>query len=308
MAEHHLDASLTQPFWDNSVTPRLTIEPGDVVTFECLEATGQLTPESTVDDYANLDRTRVHALTGSVDVQGARPGDALEVEILDMRHKGWGWTGHRPGFGLLAEDFDAVYLHHWRLDGADCHFGAAGIVVPFAPMPGCVGVAPKAPGRLDTKPPRQNGGNVDIRDLTVGTTFWLPVLVEGALFATGDCHAAQGQGEVCGTGIEAPMTVTMRFDVRKDLTIDELQYRRPGPARPAETLGCFATSAHGPDLYENSRNAIRYLIAWLVAERDLTPSQAYVLCSAAADLVISEVVDAPNWLVSAQLPLGIFRS
>lgn len=308
MATHHLDASTTQPFWDNSVEPRLAIEPGDIVTFECREATGQLSPASTEADYANVDRRLVHALTGSVFVEGARPGDALEVEILDMRHQGWGWTSHRPGFGLLADDFDSIYLHHWRLDGADCHFGSADIVVPFEPMPGCVGVAPREPGRLSTIPPRENGGNVDIRDLTIGTTFWLPVLVEGALFATGDCHAAQGQGEVSGTGIEAPMTVSMRFDVRRDIHLGAIQYRRTRPAPAATTGGIHATTAHGPDLHENAREALRRLIAWLVHAHKLGPSEAYVLCSAAADLVISEVVDAPNWLVSAQLPLGIFRS
>ena len=308
MTTHYLDDTVTQPFWDNSAEPRLTIEPGDTVVFECLEATGQLTPDSTVEDYATTDRSLVHALNGAVYVDGAAPGDALQVEIIDMQHKGWGWTGHKPGFGLLDGDFDGHYLHHWRLEGDQCHFGIADIVVPFEPMPGCVGVAPLEPGRLDTIPPRMNGGNVDIRDLTTGTTFWLPVFVPGALFSTGDCHANQGQGEVCGTGIECPMTVTMKFDVRKDLNIRELQYSRNTPTPKLSPTGFHGTTAHGPDLFENAKNAIRYMIDWLVDHRGLTREQAYALCSAAADLQISEIVDAPNWIVSAQLPLGIFRS
>jgi acetamidase/formamidase len=225
-----------------------------------------------------------------------------------MQHKGWGWTAHRPGFGLLSGDFDEAYFHLWRLEGDMCHFGVADIIVPFEPMPGCVGVAPKEAGRLDTIPPRANGGNVDIRDLTTGTTFWLPVLVPGALFSTGDCHASQGQGEVCGTGIECPMTVTMTFNLRRDLRIKELQYSRKSPISKADIAGYHGTSAHGPDLFENAQNAIRYMIEWLVDTHGLTADQAYALCSVAANLHISEIVDVPNWVVSAQMPLGIFKA
>ncbi len=306
MAEHYLDDSVTQPFWDNSVEPRLVIQPGDTVVIECAEPVGQMTPASTADDLANLDFSLVHALTGSIYVEGAAVGDALEVEILDMRHKGWGWTGHIPGFGLLQEDFDYAYIHHWELAGEDCRFGARGITLPFEPFPGCVGVAPAEPGRLDTIPPRVNGGNVDARDLVVGSTFWLPVLAEGALFSTGDCHSAQGQGEVSGTGIESPMTVTMRFDVRKDMTVPELQIQRPSPMTKTDSAGYHITTAHGPDLMEDAKKAVRYMIEWLVRNHDLSESQAYCLCSVAGDLKISEIVDAPNWVVSFHMPLSVF--
>ena len=131
MAEHYLDDSITQPFWDNSVTPRLSIEPGDTVVIECAEPVGQMTPDSSADDLANLDFSKVHALTGSIHINGAAAGDTLEVEILDMRHKGWGWTGHIPGFGLLQEDFDFAYIHHWELDGDICNFGLHGITLAF---------------------------------------------------------------------------------------------------------------------------------------------------------------------------------
>lgn len=307
MTTHYLDDTETQPFWDHSVQPRLSIEPGDTVVFECLEASGQYTRNSTVQDYLNADRSKVHALNGSVHVNGAEPGDALEIEILDMQHKGWGWTAFRQGFGLLADDFKEPCFHIWELDGDQCHFGVADIVLPFEPMPGCVGVAPREPGRLNTIPPRENGGNVDVRDLTTGTVFWLPVLFPGALFSTGDCHANQGQGEICGTGIECPMTVTMKFNLNKNSPVTELQYLRKSPTTKTDTAGHFGTTAHGPDLYVNAQNAVRQMIDWLGREHGLTREQAYLLCGAIVNLQISEIVDAPNWIVSAQIPLQIFE-
>ena len=306
MTEHYLDDSVTQPFWDNSVTPRLSIEPGDSVVIECAEPVGQMAPDSSSEDLANLDFGKVHALTGSIYIHGAAVGDTLEVEILDMQHKNWGWTGHIPGFGLLQEDFDYAYIHHWDLDGDECRFGNNDITLPFEPFPGCVGVAPAEPGRLTTIPPRINGGNVDIRDLVVGCTFWLPVLAEGALFSTGDCHSAQGQGEVSGTAIESPMTITMRFNVRKDLALKELQLQRPSPMTKTDSAGYHITTAHGPDLMVNAKNAVRYMIEWLVTNYGLSESQAYCLCSTAGDLKISEIVDVPNWVVSFHMPLSIF--
>ncbi len=307
MAEHYLDSSVTQPFWDNSVNPRLEIDPGDVVVFDCPEPTGQITPDWIADDLlTRYDHTLAHALIGSVYVKGAEPGDTLEAEVLDFQHKGWGWSGHLPGFGLLADDFDFPYLHHWRIEGEACHFGVKDIVVPFQPFCGVMGVAPAEPGRLDTIPPRVNGGNVDIRHLGRGARVWLPVLVDGALFACGDCHSAQGDGEVCGTGIESPMTVTLRFQVHKGRTIPELQFQTTRPLDKLTDQTYFVTTAHGPDLMENAQNAVRYMIDWLVDTKGLTRSQAYVLCSAAADLKISEIVDLPNFIVSAYMPLQMF--
>jgi acetamidase/formamidase len=308
MREHFLDGSVTQPFWDNSVPPRLEIDSGDTVVFDCPEPCGQVTPEWTDEMLANIAFEPIHALVGSVYVKGATPGDALQVEILDLKHKGWGWSGHLEHFGLLADDFDFAYIHHWKLEGDQCHFGVQDITVPFQPFCGCMGVAPQEPGRITTIAPGKFGGNIDIRDLRMGTTLWLPVFVDGALFACGDCHSAQGDGELGGTGIESPMTVTLRFNVRKDVSVKELQFETNGPPARADHAGYHVTTANGPDLMENAKNAARYMIDWLVDTYDITRSQAYVLCSIAADLKISEIVDAPNFIVSAYMPLSIFKN
>jgi acetamidase/formamidase len=161
-----------------------------------------------------------------------------------------------------------------------------------------------------TIPPRENGGNIDIRHLTPGARALFPVLVPGALFSCADCHSAQGDGEVNGTGIETPMSVTLRFDLRKGANIPELRFWTPPGAQLTVTdrAGYYVTTAHGPDLYRDAQQAIRYMIEHLASEYHMTPEQAYCLCGAAVDLKISEIVDAPNWIVSAYLPLSIFRS
>jgi acetamidase/formamidase len=306
MAEHFLDGSITQPFWDRTVEPRLEIQSGDTVIIDCPEPCGQVTPDWTDADLDNINFEPIHALVGSVYIEDALPGDTLQIEILEMKHHGWGWSGHLKGFGLLAEDFDFAYIHHWKLENEICEFGLKGIEIPFKPMIGTMGVGPQELERLDTIPPRFNGGNVDIRDLGIGTKVWLPIFVEGALFACGDCHSAQGDGEVCGTGIESPMEVTLKFNVRKDLSVDELHFETPSPISKTDTRGYHVITSHGPDLMVNSKNAVRGMINWVIKNHGLTSSQAYVLCSVACDLKISQVVDAPNWIVSAYMPLSIF--
>lgn len=308
MAEHYLDASVTQPYWDNSIDPRLEINPGDTVVFDCPEPCGQVTPEWGNEEIEKLDSSLIHAIIGSVYIKGALPGDTLEIEVLELKHRGWGWSAHLKDFGLLADDFNSFYIHHWKLEGDNCYFGSNDIVLPYRPFCGVMGVAPAEPGRIDTHPPRQNGGNVDIKDLGPGTKLWLPVFVDGALFACGDCHSAQGDGELCGTGIESPMEVKLRFNIRKDLNITELQFETMPPAFPRDEKGSFVTTAHGPDLMENSKNAARYMIDWLVENHALSRSEAYILCSQAVDLKISEIVDEPNFIVSAYIPLNIFKA
>jgi acetamidase/formamidase len=308
MATHHLDDSQPHAFWDNSYPPRLRIQPGDTVVFETLEASAnQVRPQSSHDAVAHLDFGVIHPLTGPVYVEGAEPGDGLSVEITSLKHKGWGWNAVIPGFGLLGDDFPNAYLHHYKLTGGRCIF-RDDIVIPYEPFCGVMGVGPKEPGRVNTIPPRQNAGNVDIRHLTPGTKVTFPVLVPGALFSCGDCHSAQGDGEVNGTGIETPMTVTLRFRLLKGANTPELRFITP-PGKKltvADEGGYFVTTAHGPDLFKDAQQAVRYMIDYLASEYTMTREQAYCLCGAAVDLKISEIVDAPNWIVSAYLPLSLF--
>jgi len=296
--------------WDNSLDPVVTVDPGSVVQFECLDVhSGRLGPESTASDLAALDTDSVHPLTGPVAVEGARPGDALVVELLDLEHHGWGFTGVLPGevgLGLLADEFPDPAYHYWELDGDVGRF-VDGIEVPLDPFPGNLGVAPEAPGEHSTIPPRRVGGNLDVKHLTAGAAVHFPVAVDGALFSIGDCHAAQGDGEVCGNGIEAPMTVTCRFDVYEDADLDAPRFSTTGPFSAGDAAGpVVGTMGVEDDLRAAARSAVRSMLDHLVAERGLTRTEAYVLCSAAVDLKINEVVNAPNWVVSAYLPECIF--
>ncbi|MCE9616075.1 MAG: acetamidase/formamidase family protein [Lentisphaerae bacterium] len=307
MTTHHVDDRAPHSQFDRMLPPRLTVRPGDTVVFETLEGGGQVQPGWTAADFARVDQSRVHALTGPVRVEGAEPGDALRVEILDLQHKGWGWTAVWPAFGLLAGEFPELYLHHCRLVGDACEF-SRNIRIPFEPFCGVMGVAP-AEGSLRTLAPGPHGGNLDIRHLTPGTVMWLPVLADGALFSCGDCHAAQGDGEVNGSGIEAPMSVTLRFGVEKGANLTGLRFQTPPGRRLslADEQGYYVVTAHGPDLYANSQQVIRDMIAHLVKTYGLSREAAYCLCGAAVDLKISEIVDRPDWIVSAYLPLAIFR-
>ena len=309
MATHHLDDTQPHAFWDNTLTPRLHIQSGDTVVFETLEASaGQVRPDSPSEVLNSLDFAYIHPLTGPVHVEGAEPGDALEVEIVSIKHKGWGWNGVIPNFGLLGEDFSEPYLHHYKLGETSCEF-RSDIHIPYEPFCGVMGVGPREAGRFTTIPPRENGGNIDIRNLTPGSRVFFPVLVPGALFSCGDCHSAQGDGEVNGTGIETLMTVTLTFHLRKGMNIPELRFITPAGKKltVADEGGYFVTTAHGPDLFKDAQQAIRYMIDHLSSQYNMTREHAYCLCGAAVDLKISEIVDAPNWIVSAYLPLSIFK-
>lgn len=309
MATHHLDDIQPHAFWDNTLAPRVRVQPGDTVVFETLEASaGQIRPDSPASAAAHLNFDYIHPLTGPVYVEGAEPGDALIVDIVSIKHKGWGWNAVIPGFGLLADDFAQPYIQHYKLGETSCEF-RADIHIPYEPFCGVMGVGPRENGRFTTIPPRENAGNIDIRHLTPGSRAFFPVLVPGALFSCGDCHSAQGDGEVNGTGIETLMSVTLTFNLQKGANIPELRFITP-PGKKltvADEGGYYVVTAHGPDLFKNSQQAIRYMIDHLSSEYHMTREQAYCLCGAAVDLKISEIVDGPNWIVSAYLPLSIFK-
>ncbi|WP_458206068.1 acetamidase/formamidase family protein [Haladaptatus sp. NG-SE-30] len=309
--DHHVSArdEHIHTTWSRNHEPVRTVESGDVVTFDCRDATNErLDANATVADvYSMADDSTGHPLTGPVSMASAQPGDVLAVELLDFEHDGVGFSYFYPGdegWGLLSEDFPDPGLHVWELED-DVGTFVDGIEVPLDPFPGNLGVAPATGGEHSTTPPRRVGGNLDVKHLTAGSTLYLPVEVDGALFSIGDCHAAQGDGEVCVTGIEASMTVTTRLRLLPDRTIEQPQFETAGPFS-TDGDRMYATTGISDDLMDATKKAVRHMITHLHEQHELTRTEAYLLCSAIVDLKINEVVDKPNWVVSAYVPQSIF--
>jgi acetamidase/formamidase len=292
--------------WDPAIPPIETVASGAVIEFDLLDAScGQLTASSTVEDLAKLDFERVDQVNGPIAVEGALPGDTLQVELLEFEPADWGWTASIPGFGLLAEDFPDPVYHVTRLGGPLAEF-LPGVRVPLTPFCGEVGVAPLT-GPRSTIPPDLHGGNMDTRHLTAGATLFLPVFQPGGRLSMGDGHAAQGDGEVCGTAIETPMRTLVRLTVRKDVRVTGPEFlTAPGAAAERPVGQRYATDGIGPDLLAAARDATRRMIDWLGREHGLSAADAYLLCSVAVDLRISEIVDMPNFVVTAHCPVAIF--
>ena len=298
----HIKPTTTHTAWDNRLCPMALLTPGDEITVGTVEASGgQLAADSTAADVPNLDFGKVNPVTGPFRIEGAVPGDALVIDILDVSVGTWGWTACIPGFGLLAEDFPAPHLRISSIAGGAAEL-LPGLSVPVVPMVGTIGVAPPEPGPHPMVPPRRWGGNLDIRHIGPGARLVLPVGVDGALLSLGDAHAAMGDGEVSGTGIEADATVRLRVDVRSGaapgtpVVETDPRTHRSGPA--------LATTGVGPDLMAAAKEATRALVDEVVSRTGLAPADAYLLASVAADLKISEIVDMPNWVVSAHLELS----
>jgi acetamidase/formamidase len=295
-------------FWDNSIPPVRTVVPGETLTFEIMDASdGQFAPGSTIAAFAGFDAKRVNPVTGPIFIDGAEPGDTLVVRVESYRASGWGWTAIIPGFGLLSDEFPDPALHFWTFDpagGAPLLFGDRA-KVPFAPFAGTVGVALAETGQHSVIPPRRVGGNMDVRDLVAGSVLYLPVEVTGALFSIGDTHAAQGDGEVCGTAVECPMEVTLTFDLIKGRQIAFPRLERPSPP-PPPAGAVDITLGIGANIYGASRDAVRAMVDELTRREGLSAVDAYMLCSVAGDLRISQIVDAPNWTVSFHCPRHIF--
>ncbi len=215
MAEHRLTAEPTHSRWNRALPSRLTISSGDTVHMSCLDASGgQVKPGASVEDFLAIDRNKIHALTGPIFIEGAEPGDVLEIQVLQVEHRGWGWTSVIPGLGFLKDRFREPYLFHWALD-PEISRSLGSAIVPLRPFCGVMGVAPGEDGEFRTRPPGPFGGNMDVRELCTGATLYLPVFNPGALFSAGDAHAAQGDGEVCINGIECPAEVSLRFRVHR---------------------------------------------------------------------------------------------
>lgn len=308
-AQHHFG-------WDNALEPAQRIAPGATILFHCRDSSGgQLGPDSTVADVAALDFGRVNPVSGPIHVDGAQPGDALKITIdsFTPRHHnsaGFGWTANIPGFGLLADQFPDPALHLWKYDPASMApalFGKEGRV-PLKPFAGTIGNALAEPGLHSVVPPRRVGGNMDIRDLAAGATLYLPVEVAGALFSVGDTHAAQGDGEVCGTAIESPMDVVLTIDLVKDARLRFPRFTTPGPVtRHLDAKGYEVSTGIGPDLMGAARDAVASMIDHLCATRQMPAVEAYMLASTCGDLRICEIVDRPNWVVSFYFPRCVFE-
>ncbi|KAK2000751.1 formamidase-like protein [Colletotrichum falcatum] len=309
----HIPSTHSRLKWSRASPPQITVAPGNTVTFDLLDSSGgQVTPASTVSDLAALDLSTFDPIFGPVQIAGAVPGDVLEVEFLSLETSGWGFTGIFPGFGLLADEFpDHALRHYTWVPGAAAHVDfAPGIRVPLRPFLGWAGVAPAEEGDFSTIPPLETGGNMDCRHVTQGTRLYLPVRVPGAMFSCGDGHAAQGDGEVCGTAIETPIRAALRFALRRDMPyVTSPHYDTRGSVHGGAQTdpAVYAVLGIAPDLLEASRKALRSLIAHIVATRGLGRVEAYMLCSIAADLKIAEAVDMPNFAVAASLPYSIFE-
>jgi formamidase len=347
--------------WHPDIPPILSVDPGDTVVLETRDALdGVVIPTMTSADLHRVDLDLVHPLTGPVFINGAEAGDLLEVHILDIAPQRFAYTTIVPGFGFLRDFFPTPFLVKWTIDdGVAVSSDLPGVRIPGGPFMGVMGVAPSqalrarlaaredelrrrggavlppsgqgavpatepiASEALRTIPPRETGGNFDIKQLTAGTTLLLPVYVEGALFSAGDSHFAQGDGESCGTAVEMGATLTVRFGLRKGVAAQR-QIQRPqferqdyfADPRFAVPRRFFATT--GMPITRDDRNesenvtlaaqdALLNMIDHLIAERAYSREQAYVLTSVAVDLRISELVDVPNVVVSAFLPLDIFE-
>jgi len=293
--------------WDAGHEPVLDVAGGDTVTIETRDVSdNQITPDSDKSVIDGLDWDRVYPLAGPIRVEGAAAGDTLIVEIVDLQTRGWGWTAILPGLGLLPDDFPHAYLRVFDISDGDVARFGDDAAIPLAPFLGTMGVCPAGASAVAVMPPGRFGGNMDTRQLVKGTTLYLPIELDGALFSTGDAHGCQGDGEVCVTGLEAPMYAELRFSV-EHRSIPAPQYRTAvGPLTPQVDGGAFyGTTGVGPDLYAGAQDAVRAMIEHLTSVTSLSPEDAYLLCSLCVDLKISEIVDAGQYIVSAVLPEAV---
>jgi len=307
MAEHKLLANPTHSRWNRALPPRLHIQPSDTVHLECVDSSGaQVHPKMTLSEFLAIDRERIHALTGPIYVERAEPGDVLQIDVLKVAHRGWGWSSVIAGLGFLKERFTEPFLFHWKLEGAVSR-SLAPAIVPLRPFCGVMGVARAEDGEFRTRPPGPFGGNMDVRQLCTGATLYLPVFNPGALFSAGDAHAAQGDGEVCINGIECPADVSLRFRLHK-------QQRLAAPivesgvslSRGQESGGdAWLVVESATDAAAAARAATSRMIDLLVDRWGFTPIHAYLLCSVAMNLHLSQVVNEPMFTVSAEIPKSL---
>jgi acetamidase/formamidase len=301
MTVHRLDAEPTHSVWDRSLEPRLRITPGDDVEIACVDASGgQVRPGMSTSEYLAIDRTRIHALTGPVWIEGAEPGDVLQVDVVSTRHRDWGWSSIVEGLGLLKDRFRDPYLFHWTLEDNNTS-SLAPAIVPVRPFLGVMGVARPEDGSFRTRAPGAFGGNMDVRELCAGSRLYLPVFNRGALFSCGDGHAAQGDGEVCINGIECPLDVTLRFHLHKQTPLASPLIEAHDSACVDALGDTWIVVETGTDLHEAARGATSRMVDLLLSRWGFSAVHAYILCSAAMRLRLSQVVNEPVHTVTAAI-------
>ena len=296
MSDHHLGSSPETCHWgffDAALPPVLTIRSGDRVTIDSISGGREVLPPpgfSLLPDHLHVIETMVprmrgHLLTGPVAVEGALPGDVLEIRIEAVEcRQDWAWTAIHPTLGSLPEDFPIRKLWHTRLDN-DRHVATLpwGTELPLAPFFGVMGVAPPASfGAVSTIEPRAYGGNMDLKELVPGTVLYLPVFAAGGLFSVGDGHGAKGDGEVCLTALETALSGRFQIILRKDLKL---------PLPRAETATHWITMGFDPDLDDAAKTALREMIDLIATSTGLAREDAYMLTSVACDLRVTQMVD-----------------
>lgn len=307
MATHTLSARPTHSRWNRNLEPRIEIASGDTIHMECVDSSGsQVHPGTTLDEFLVIDRGRIHALTGPIFVKDSAAGDTLEIEVLEVNHKGWGWSSVIPGLGFLKERFAEPFLFHWTLENRLTR-SLSPAIVPLRPFCGVMGVAPAEDGEFRTRPPGPFGGNMDVRELCAGAKLYLPVFNPGALFSAGDAHAAQGDGEVCINGIECPADVTLRLRLHKHRSLQgpiiESAQEVLGDAKLSDSpADSWIVVESAPDAAVAARAATSRMIDLLTDCWGFSPVHAYLLCSVAMKLRLSQVVNEPMFTVSAAMP------
>jgi len=300
----HLALGQRHLAWDNSLAPAVVVGPGDELTLDLADASGgQIGRGDDATAIAAMAFDAVNPCTGPVFVEGLAPGDDLVVEILEIATEDWAWTANIPGFGLLGDDFPDPHL--WISTVGDRTMTTPiGVEIPTRPMIGTIGVAPATAGPAPLLVPTDAGGNMDIAQLGAGATLRLPVQVTGGLLSAGDTHVVQGDGEVCGTGAETPASLRVRVGMASPAGSGAPWYEYVAP-RPETAWTC--TTGIGPDLFQAARDATRRAVELMASATGLDAVDAYLLLSLTGELRVSEIVDAPNWVMTMHVPTRYTR-
>lgn len=303
----HLDGKDPQNIhfkWTNSLKPVISIKSGEKISVTVPDSsTWQIKREFSTKDLEKIDPDKYDGAVGPIYVEGSSAGDVLEIEIVEMRTADWGWSAIIPELGFLKGEFENR-LVIWKIQKEALCISKdflKDISIPVKPFLGVIGTAPKS-GDYGMIPPQYFGGNMDNKKLGIGSRLYLPVNVDGALVSVSDPHASQGDGEVCGTAIETSAEVVLSIRVIKNQT---LRFPRAfsKAVTPEDSTVAMGISS---DLRDASRKALLNMIDEL-GHYGLRPEEAYILCSVAGDLSISEIVDEPNFVVSMSIPVSLLR-